>query len=99
MQITTGLNLSTYQRQDIHPYKIGTSLITVPRTRPTREPSLPVTLLVGKDDTVVDPKFAVEFFTGNAKVVTFETGGHRMENTEENLVEIEKAIRNAATDG
>jgi len=59
---------------------------------PTREPSLPVTLLVCKDDTVVDPKFAVEFFTGNAKVVIFETGGHRMENTEEMLAEIEKAI-------
>jgi hypothetical protein len=35
---------------------------------------------------------AVEFFTGNAKDVIFETGGHRMENTEEMLVEIEKAI-------
>ena len=38
------------------------------------------------------PKFAVDFFTGNAKVVIFETGGHRMENTEEMLAEIEKAI-------
>jgi hypothetical protein len=59
---------------------------------PARGPSLPVTLLVCKDDTVVDPEFAVEFFTGNAKVVIFETGGHRMENTDEMLVEIEKAI-------
>ena len=59
---------------------------------PTRRPSLPVTLLVCKDDTVVDPKFAVDFFTGNANVVIFETGGHRMENTEEMLVEIGKAI-------
>jgi len=59
---------------------------------PSREPSLPVTLLVCKDDTVVDPTFAVEFFTGNAKVVIFETGGHRMENSEEMLLEIEKAI-------
>ena len=59
---------------------------------PTRGPSLPVTLLVCKNDSVVDPKFAVEFFTGNAKVVIFETGGHGMENMEEMLVEIEKAI-------
>jgi hypothetical protein len=59
---------------------------------PTWEPSLPVTLLVCKDDTVVDPKFAVEFFTWNAKVVIFEFGGHRMENTEEMLVEVENAI-------
>jgi hypothetical protein len=58
---------------------------------PTWAPSLPVTLLVCKDDTVVDPKFVVEFFTGKAKVVIFETGGHRMENTEEMLVEIGKA--------
>jgi hypothetical protein len=37
-------------------------------------PSLPVTLLVCKDDTVVDPKFAIEFFAGNAEVVIFDTG-------------------------
>ncbi len=61
---------------------------------PARAPSLPVTLLVCKDDTVVDPNFAVDFFTGNAKVVVFEAGGHRMENTEEMLAEIEKAIGN-----
>lgn len=59
---------------------------------PTRGPSLPVTLLVCKDDTVVDPKFAVKFFTGNAKVVIFEDGGHRMENTEEMMAEVGKAI-------
>jgi hypothetical protein len=47
---------------------------------------------VCNDDTVVDPKFAVEFFTGNANVIIFETGGHKMENTEEMLGEIEKAI-------
>ena len=61
---------------------------------PDRAPALPVTLLVCKDDTVVDSKFAVDFFTGNAKVVIFETGGHRMENTEEMLLEIDKAIQN-----
>jgi predicted esterase YcpF (UPF0227 family) len=61
---------------------------------PLRRPELPVTLLVCKDDTVVDPKFAVELFTGNATVTIFETGGHRMENTEEMLEEIEKAINN-----
>lgn len=55
--------------------------------------SFPMILIVCKDDTVVAPKFAVEFFTGNANVVIFETGGHQMENTEEMLVEIEKAIR------
>jgi len=59
---------------------------------PTRGPSLPVTLLVCKDDTVVDPKFAVGFFTGNAKVVVFDTGGHRMENTEEMMAEIVNAV-------
>jgi hypothetical protein len=59
---------------------------------PTRRPSLPVTLLACKDDPLVDPKFAVEFFAGKAKVVIFETGGHRMENTKEMLSEIEKAI-------
>ena len=60
---------------------------------PDREPSLPVTLLVCRDDTVVDPKFALDFCSGNAEVVVFATGGHRMENTEEMLQEIEKAIR------
>lgn len=59
---------------------------------PTRGPSLPVTLLVCKDDTVVDPQFAIDFFTGKGNVVIFKTGGHRMENTEEMLEEIEKAI-------
>ena len=60
---------------------------------PTPRPSLPVTLLVCKDDGVVDPGFAVDFLTGKAAVVSFETGGHRMENTEEMLAEMEKAIR------
>jgi len=54
---------------------------------------LPITLLVCKDDTVVDSKFAVDLLTGDAKIVIFETGGHRMENTEEMMAEIENAIR------
>jgi predicted esterase YcpF (UPF0227 family) len=59
---------------------------------PAWAPSLPVTLLVCQDDTVVDPTFAVEFLTGNAQIVVFENGGHRMENTEAMLAEIGGAI-------
>lgn len=52
---------------------------------PTWEPSF---------DAVVDPKFAVDFFTDDRKGMTviYETGGHRMEGTEDMLVEIEEAI-------
>jgi dienelactone hydrolase len=61
---------------------------------PTLEPSLPVTLLVCKDDTVVDHNFAVNLFTGqrNGVIVIYETGGHQMEDTEDMLGEIEEAI-------
>jgi hypothetical protein len=50
------------------------------------------TLTIKTQHTLVDPTFTAEYFTGIAKVVTVETGGHRMENTEEMLVKIEKDI-------
>jgi hypothetical protein len=67
---------------------------------PACGPALPVTLLVCRDDTVVDPGFAMEFCTGcAAKIVVFASGGHQMENTEEMMEEIGNAIRSYFVNG
>lgn len=56
------------------------------------KPGLPISVVVNLDDDVVNPNDAIERFKGRAGIITFDQGGHRFNNREEMLREIEKAI-------
>jgi dienelactone hydrolase len=42
------------------------------------KPDLPITIYVAKDDNVVDPKVAMNFYRTRGDVKTLDSGGHRL---------------------
>jgi pimeloyl-ACP methyl ester carboxylesterase len=53
---------------------------------------LPISLIVNLDDDVLNPYDAIKRFEGRAGITTFECGGHRFNNRNEMLHEIEKPL-------
>lgn len=51
-----------------------------------------LTILMNKDDDIVDNQKTYDLFKDRAKCVMFESGGHRCSNMNEICVEIEKSI-------
>lgn len=53
---------------------------------------LPISIIVNMDDDIVNPADAIERFKERAYIKTFKKGGHRFNNRQAMLREIEKAI-------
>jgi len=63
----------------------------VPPSAPKQ--NLPVSLIVCLDDEVVDPHDAIARLQGRARIVTFESGGHRFANRGQMLQEVALALQ------